>query len=257
MAGLMAVMRKELADHFASKRFLILFILVYLAGVFAIYMAGQNIRSMITADTKFIFLKLFLVTSGDTPFSFLFFMSLFVPIVGIALGFDAVNSEKSSGNLSRLLSQPLYRDALINAKFLSGIVVLGVLVTSVVLIVAGLGMRVIGVVPNGEEAFRLVIFIAVTVLYGAFWMALSTLFSVYFDRAAYSALASIAIWIFFFVFLGLIASSITNSVAPVTQNSTPEQIVRSVTLNEGINRLSPNTLYGVQRMLSPPVIAMW
>jgi len=253
MKGLMAVTRKELADHFASKRFLVLFLLVYLAGVFSIYLAGQNIRSIVSEDTKFAFLKLFLVSQGESPFSFLFFMTIFIPIVGIALGFDAINSEKSSGNLSRLLAQPLYRDSLINGKFLSGVVVIGLLVTSIVLIVSGLGIWRIGIMPDSEEAFRLVLFIIVTVLYGAFWMALSMMFSVFFDRAAYSALASILIWIFFLFFWSLIASSITSAVVPFDETSSVDVIIQNAELGDALGRVSPNTLYGeaVQILLLP------
>ncbi|MCX8126943.1 MAG: ABC transporter permease, partial [Dehalococcoidia bacterium] len=136
MKGMMAVLRKELADHFASKRFIILFLLIYLTGVAAIYIASQNIRSEVSESTRFIFLRLFIASGGQMP-PFPFFISLFVPIIGIALGFDAINSERTSGNLSRLLSQPLYRDALINAKFIAGVVVIGVLVTSIVTIISG------------------------------------------------------------------------------------------------------------------------
>ena len=41
------------------------------------------------------------------------FIALLGPIVGLALGFDAVNSERSNGTLNRLVSQPIYRDAII------------------------------------------------------------------------------------------------------------------------------------------------
>jgi len=45
MSGLMAIFWKELADHFNSKRFIILSILVYLAGILTIVVAAQNISS--------------------------------------------------------------------------------------------------------------------------------------------------------------------------------------------------------------------
>ena len=158
MYGLFAVFWKELADHFNSKRFIILALLVYLAGIVAIYVAGQNIRSEVTETTRFIFLRLFTVSGGNLPFSFPFFLALFVPIVGIALGFDAIGSERASGTLSRLLSQPLYRDSVINGKFLAGLITLGVLILSIVALVAGMGLRMIGVPPNAEEILRIFLF---------------------------------------------------------------------------------------------------
>jgi ABC-2 type transport system permease protein len=253
MSGSMAVFWKELADHFNSKRFIILSFLIYLAGIATIYVAAQNIRTGITETTEFIFLRLFIVSGESLPFSFPFFLSLFIPIVGIALGFDAVNSERTSGNLSRILSQPLYRDSVINGKFLAGLVTISILVVSIVFLVAGMGLRMIGVPPTAEEILRLFAFIFVSIIYGAFWMSLAVLFSVFFNRMATSALASIALWIFLFLFMSMIAGAIANAVIPVDQNSSLELIAKNDEIYRTISRISPNILYGetVQVLLMP------
>jgi ABC-2 type transport system permease protein len=253
MRGLVEVYWKELSDNFNSKRFIILFMLVYLAGIATIYIAAQNIRSAVDDSTRYIFLNLFIVSGGNVPFSFPLFLSIFIPIIGIALGFDAVNNERVSGNLSRLLSQPLYRDNVINGKFLAGVVMLAVLIFSIVILVAGLGLRMIGVPPQAEEILRIFAFIFVSILYGAFWMSLAVLFSVLFKKAATSALASIAIWLFLFLFMSLIAGLIANAVAPVNQNSTVEEVARFDTLYRMLSRISPSTLFGesVQAILMP------
>jgi len=253
MPGLMAIFRKELADHFASKRFIILSLLIYLAGIATIYVAAQNIRSGMTETTQFIFLRLFIVSGETLPFSFPLFLSIFIPIVGIALGFDTINSERTSGNLSRLLSQPLYRDSVINGKFLAGLFTLAILVVSIVAIVAGLGLRMIGVPPSAEEVLRLLAFILVSIIYGAFWMALAVLFSLFFKRTATSALASIALWIFLFLFMSMIARAIAGAAVPIDQNSSLDLIIRNDEVYRTISRISPNTLYGeaVQVLLMP------
>ena len=41
--------------------------------------------------------------------------------MAIGLGFDAVNSEHNRRTLSRILSQPIYRDALLFGKFIAGL----------------------------------------------------------------------------------------------------------------------------------------
>ena len=229
MSGLMAIFWKELADHFNSKRFIILSILIYLASIFTIYVAAQNIRSGITETTQFIFLRFFTISGENQIFTFLFFLSFFIPIIGIALGFDAINGERASGNLSRLLSQPLYRDSVVNGKFLAGLVTLAILVTSIVLLVAGMGLRMIGVPPTAEEILRLVAFIFVSIIYGAFWMSLSVLFSVLFKRIATAALASIALWIFLFLFVPIIAQVVAGANGEIAG---------------AISRISPGVLYG-------------
>jgi len=253
MSGLIAVFWKELADHFNSKRFIILSLLVYLAGIVAIYVAGQNIRSEVTDTTRFIFLRLFSVSGGNLPFSFPFFLGLFVPVVGIALGFDSIGSERSNGTLSRLLAQPLYRDSVINGKFLAGLITLGVLVLSIVALVAGMGLRMIGVPPTAEEILRIFLFILVSIIYGAFWMSLAVLFSVLFRRTATAALASIALWLFFFLFLPMIARVVAGSVFPIDENSSATALVQYDGLYRAISHISPSTLYGesVQALLIP------
>jgi len=237
-----AVFRKELADHLGSKRFAILFMLVFLAAILAIYVAIQSIRSVVTPTTEFVFLKMF-TTSGETLPSFPFFISLFIPIIGIALGFDTINSERASGNLSRLLSQPIYRDSVINGKFLAGLAVISTMIVTVIAIVAGLGLRIIGVPPSSEETLRLIAFAIISIIYGAFWMALATLFSVFFNRAATSMLASIALWIFFFFFMSMIAGAIANAQAPLGSNPTAEEMIRNFGIQGMLGRISPCTLY--------------
>jgi len=243
MTGLAAIFRKELADHFNSKRFIILFLLVYLAAIATTYVAAQNIRSGITESTQFIFLRLFIVSGEALPFSLPLFLSLFIPVVGIALGFDAVSGERASGTLSRLLAQPVYRDSVINGKFLAGLTTLSVLVASIVALVAGMGLRMIGVPPNAEEILRIFGLVVLSIVYGAFWMSLAVLFSVFFSRTATSALASIAIWIFLLLFMSMIARLIAGAVVPIDQNSTAEQVVRFEEVYRMISRISPNTLY--------------
>jgi len=252
MSGLITVFWKELADNFTSKRFIILFILVLFAGVFAIYVAAENIRQAVTeTDTslfaatesiRFVFLKLYTTSGGAMP-SFLTFIVFFVPIVGIALGFDAINSEKNSGTLSRLLSQPIFRDAVINGKFLAGVATLSILLVSIVMLVAGVGLRMIGVPPNSEEILRLMAFLGVGIVYGAFWLGLAMLFSIFFQRVATSALASIAVWIFFIFFMFMIAGLIANMVAPVDDQSTQQELLRNVEVNLTAMRASPIMLF--------------
>ena len=195
MSALFAVFQKELSDHFSSWRFIILFVIVFAISVLAIYIDAQYIRQSVSA-TQFVFLQLY-TTSGQALPLFIFFIAFFMPIVGITLGFDAINSERSSGTLSRILSQPIYRDAVINGKFLAGVATMTVMLTSIVLLMAGLGLRMIGVPPSSEEAIRLLVFLIMSIVYGAFWLGLSILFSIFFRRVATSALASIALWMFF------------------------------------------------------------
>ncbi len=241
MRSILTVYRKELTDHFSSKKFLILIGLIYIAGLASTYVALQNIRNVASALDAYVFLKLF-TTGGDILPSFIAFISFFIPIIGIIFGFDAINSEKSSGNLSRLMSQPIYRDSVINGKFLAGITTMTILIGSIVLIIAGVGLTSIGVPPTSEEILRIFSFIFICIIYGAFWVGLSILFSVVMDKVAASILTAIALWIFLMFFLPIIASAIANSMAPM-ENATGAEQIRNFTINQSILRISPSTLF--------------
>ncbi len=252
MAGLITVFWKELADNFSSWRFIILFALVLLTGVFAIYVAAANIREAVgetgsyfaaATTTRFVFLKLFTTSSEVLPFSFLTFIVFLMPIVGITLGFDAINSEKNSGTLSRLLSQPIFRDAVINGKFLAGVVTISILLVSIVMLVAGVGLRMIGVPPSADEIIRIMAFVAVSIVYGAFWLGLAMLFSIFFRRVATSALASIAVWIFFVFFVLMFVGLIANVIAPVSQQPTAQELLRNTEVRIMAMHISPTTLF--------------
>jgi ABC-2 type transport system permease protein len=119
--------------------------------------------------------------------------------------------------------------------------------------VAGLGLRLIGVPPEAEEILRLFIFVLITILYGAFWLSLSLLFSVLFKKTSTSALASIAVWIFMFLFMGIIANLIAGAAYPISQDSTVAQVADYDSLYRMISRISPGTLYSesIQAILLP------
>jgi len=237
---MITVFRKELADDFTSWRFIILFALVLLAAVFATRGAFESIRGEVTGVTSFVFLRLF-TASGEMLPSFLTFIVLLVPIVGIILGFDAINSEKNSGTLSRLLSQPIYRDAVINGKFLAGVVTIAIMLTAIVILVSGIGLRMIGVPPSSEEAIRLLVFLVVSIVYGAFWLGLAILFSIFSRRVATSALASVAVWIFFMFFMVMLTSAIANVLAPAGETVVSQ--LRNAEVNLMLMRLSPINLF--------------
>ena len=226
-----AILRKELADYFTSIRFLILLMLVILLTVLALYSANQGIRG--AGIEKFVFLRLFTTELPGVPFAFLFnfvnFIALFfVPIIGIMLGFDAINRERTGGTLSRIVSQPVFRDSIINGKFLAGIFILTIVMTSVMLLISGYGLRMIGVPPTTEEFIRLFLCLVFIIIYGAFWIGLSILFSILFRNLATSLLSSIALWIFFSFGLLIIAMGV---------GKTPEMF-------QNILWFSPNWMFG-------------
>ncbi len=254
-AALGALFRKEVADQFRSKRFMIVLVLIALTGLASVYSAGLGIKDAVAQDTgtaQFVFLKLY-TASGDSLPSFLTFISFLGPLVGLALGFDAINAEKSRGTMSRLLSQPIYRDTVVNGKFLAGVTVIAVMVFAISFIVGGLGILMIGIPPTLEELARILLFIVFTVVYMSLWLAVSMLFSIIFKHAATSALAVIAVWLFFVIFMQIISGVIAGAAYPVGDDATASMVLANASLQQGLDRISPAVLYSeaVGTILNP------
>lgn len=242
---------KELGDHFSSRRFLILLIIIFVTGLWATYATGQVIRQV--ADkipAQYVFLLLLTSDAGGF-FSLANFLGFFGPLVGITLGFDSISGEYARGTLSRVLSQPIYRDDLINGKFLAGLTTIGILWFSIVLIVTGLGIALLGFPPNAEELWRMLIFSVVGILYLGFWLALAMLFSLLFQKTVTASLASMAVWLFVILFVPLIAQAMAQLIVP--DPSSPESQARFATVINVTTRLSPSTLFSqtVNILLDP------
>jgi ABC-2 type transport system permease protein len=239
-----AIVKKEVSDHFHSWRFMIVYGLIILTGLASLYAAMSGIRSDLGSSSQEgdIFLKLFSATDGSLP-PFMTFVSFIGPLIGIALGFDAINSEKNKGTLSRVLAQPIHRDYLINGKFVASLFVITIMFFSLGLLIMGLGLFMIGIPPSLGEFLRMVAFLIVSIIYVAFWLNLAILFSILFRQAATSALASIAVWLFFSVFFSMIVGVVTNAIAPVTDTNDAGQIISNLQWTQNLLRLSPSQLF--------------
>ena len=246
MHGIVTLFRKELEDHFSSVRFLLISALIVMVGVIIASMVGMGIQEESKGMAKPTLLFLWLFTSTGKLFSFVQFIGFFGPLIGIFLGFDSINRERVSRTLSKLASQPIYRDSIINAKFLAGLATIAVVLIGIILIISGLGIRLIGVVPGSEEVLRLVIYLIISIFYISFWLGISILFSVAFRSTATSALASLAVWIFFSFFVGLGAGFVADAVAPVSQSGSNVEanvLIRHEEVQRTVSLFSPMTLY--------------
>ncbi|MDR3422885.1 MAG: ABC transporter permease [Xanthobacteraceae bacterium] len=210
--GLGVVLLKELSDHLTSIRMRVLEWLIVLVALAALYGAIQQIKDT-TAEDPFLFLRLF-TTSRDPLPSFVSFISFLVPLMAIGLGFDAVNSEFNRRTLSRILAQPIYRDALLFGKFLAGLITLAISLVTLWLLVIGLGLLLIGIPPGAEEIGRGFLFLLVTIIYAGVWLALALLFSILFRSAATAALVTLGIWLFISFIWPVLAGAVAQIIVP-------------------------------------------
>ena len=159
------------------------------------------------------------------------------------LGFDAINEELAQGTLNRLAAQPIYRDTIINAKFLAGAAAVLITIFSIGGLMAGIGLITTGLIPTGEQVARFVIFLLMAVLYISMWMAVAEFFSVVCRHAATAALACIAIWLFLTMFQSLVASGIAGMIYPTSGYAGQVNVLKNYSLQTALCRISPYYLF--------------
>lgn len=256
--GMSTVFVKELADHISSIRMLMLELLIVFTALAALYEAINSLRQN-TAEDPFLLLRLFTIDQAPLP-SFVAILGFLIPLMAIGLGFDAVNGEHNRRTLSRILAQPIYRDALLMGKFLAALATIGVSLAALWLLVIGLGLIFLGVPPGGEEVARSLVFLVVAVFYAGVWLSLAMLLSTVFRSAATAALVSLGIWLFLTILWPMLAPALAQVLAP------PDPRYALLGLNDPATtvwaqellRLSPNDLFGeaMLAVLSPTTRAL-
>lgn len=231
------MVRKEIADYVRSWKFIILVALILLTTIGSLFTILSIIRDnadIINSDNSFLFLNLYTASDGNLP-PFITLISFLGPLIGLALGFDVISSERNRGTMSRVIAQPIPRDYFINSKFLGALTVIFVAVFSLGFLVMGLGIISIGIPPTFDEFLRIVVFLLLTCVYIAFWLNLGIVFSTLFRQSSTSALAGLSVWLFFTVFYSMILRIIANLF-----NSDPTS---KEMLIVNLSRISPNYLY--------------
>jgi ABC-2 type transport system permease protein len=241
--GLGAVFLKETADHLGSIRMVVLQILVILVGLGAVYTAIQDLRT-VSAEDPFLFLRLFTHARAPLP-SFVALLGFLIPVVSIGLGFDAINGEFSHRTMSRVLAQPIYRDALLVGKFLAALATLAIGLVALWLLIAGLGLVTLGVPPGGAEIARAILFLVIAIFYAGTWLAMAMLFSVLFRSAATSALCALGVWMLFSVLWPIIVPFVAQAVTTPDPMSIVYGLpdIHQLRIEQAIATFSPNTLF--------------
>jgi ABC-2 type transport system permease protein len=247
--GVGVVILKELSDHLSSWRMRVLEWLVVIAAVAVLvppFGAIQQIKENIAED-PFLFLKLFTRAGGALPLAAV--LSFLVPLVAIGLGFDLVNSEHNQRTLSRVLSQPIYRDALLLGKFLAGLATISISLVALWLLIIGLGVFWLGIPPGAEEMARAFIFLGVTIAYAGVWLALALLFSTVFRSPATAALITLGLWLFMTILWPMLSPAIASVVHP------SNDVLEVINTQQAFARLAPSALYNevIAVVLDPSV----
>jgi ABC-2 type transport system permease protein len=244
MPSTFTVALKEFSDIVKGRRFIILVVVfgllltVAIASVYLIVV--QNIPG-VAMPRGFL---------GRAAYTLVSMMSYFAPIIGLALGFDAISGEREKGTLKIVLAQPVYRDIVINGKFLAAFLAI-TLATSIASIVSiGGSILVLGVTPTTEEAARLALFVVFSILFAMTYYGIAILLSTISKRTTQSMIVGVVLWAIFSFVIPIIASLVAFTIRPIrfAQNITsPEERQRLIeemrsrtAITETINSFTPN-----------------
>ncbi|MEM3793487.1 MAG: ABC transporter permease subunit [Candidatus Bathyarchaeia archaeon] len=241
MADFSTVAFREFSNTVESRRFILL------ASVFGWVMAA-SMAAVISEQATL---------AGAMPRGFLgqvargmtSTMILLAPIIGIALGCDAVSGEREKGTLKLVLAQPIYRDALITGKFLATLSAITLAIFIPSLATVGGGILYLGISPTLDELVRLLLYLAFSVVFAMTFYAISILLSTVSRSTSQSVMLSIGVWFVFTVIIPLMASTIARMfvgiplMRPGNQTLTPvemEQIRSFNNMVESISSITPN-----------------
>jgi len=214
MAGIFTVASREFSDMVRSKRFLVLIVIftsVMIIPMVQIYV--QVIRSGATPYPD--------IPGTSMPRRFLGTMgymlagtfAAFAPIISVGLGCDAISGEREKGTLKIIMAQPIYRDTVINGKFVAATsaVSLAILITS--LGIVGVSTILLGVTPTVEETLRIGLYFAFSILFTMTFYGLAAFISTIIKKTSLSVILSIGMWAVFAFVIPMLASMIAMAIA--------------------------------------------
>lgn len=237
---LVTVAKKELFDHLKSRKFLLIFGILFvvaivgmIGGITEYNKALDNYnKHQSTIDSplsSYMAEKPSILSVFASVATYLVFVGA---ILGIAMGFDLVSKEKESKSLKILLSHPVYRDEVINGKALGGIAALAG-APFVVLFIALATLLVYGIVPDGSELVLIGIFAAVSFLLIFSYFAIALFMSTVMDESGSALIYTIIVFIVLSVLVPTLANDTVMESVVGSQPELPQELLdqmqRSVT----------------------------
>jgi len=195
MGDLWDIGREELADTFSSRKFLLVLGLFLLLSMGSVYLGVSEYQAALeqfknggggSVPQKPSLLEAFntLVTAN---------LPLAAGILALLLSYDVVSKEREEGTIELLLSYPIYRDEVINGKFVAGLFTVSFALLTAFTASSGLAIYLTGELPTVQEVYRLLFMWHGSIIYMALFFGLGTLFSTLFRSSWRSLIAGLLV----------------------------------------------------------------
>lgn len=169
-------------------------------------------------------------------------ITLFIPVLGLALGFDSIVREINSKSMNTLLTHPVFRDNVISGKIIGDLGALILVVFISVTASIGTVLVLTGIDIGFSELNRILIFSVLTFLYLSGFFAFSLLISTISKSSESSFISGLVVWLNLILIFGAIvtaASSIITGELIVDLNNNDE----AQGLSEDLQKFSPASYY--------------
>lgn len=198
------IAQKEFADYIWSSRFIVILAIFTLVIFTRSHGSGIEVHNSGSQYLTSAFMEVMQV------------VGLFVPLIGIILGFDTIIKEKKSGSLNVLLTHPIYRDNIITGKLLGAMTTLALVV--LVSTTASVGTLLVssGVAVNNLFLVRIAISMILTFFYVLIFLMLGVLTSILVNDATDAIVYDICIWLLTCVLFGYIGLAIASIITGQT-----------------------------------------
>jgi ABC-2 type transport system permease protein len=222
------IAKKEFFDSMKSRTFLIIF------GIFLALMIASSVTGVNSYNNQ---LEQYQKMQAETQYTeevFVYFPEpeltavLFQDMIGnigiigsilaIILGYNAVSGEKERGNLKLLLSYPLYREDVINGKFLGkiGVLVLTLAITSILSVAVAL---IMGINLTFSDLVAIMVFMGISTVYLTTFLGISIFFSTISKNGTSSMLNSFMFWIVSAMVITSFSGAVADAVVPVDETT--------------------------------------
>ncbi|WP_414838035.1 ABC transporter permease [Candidatus Nanosalina sp. VS9-1] len=233
MGSMWDIGRKQIEDSFSSKKFLLILGLFLALSMGSVYMGvdeyNQQMENFEGGNSY-----------GPVPEK-PSLIDVFGPLVGLnlplaaailalLLSYDSISREREEGTIELLLSYPVYRDEIINGKFVAGLFTVATALLIAFTASSGLAIYLTGVLPSAEQVFRLIFLWQGSIVYMAFFFGLGTLLSVILNSSWKSLISGLVILLLFLA-TPLLANMAAGTIYPMDTGTSGGHVARSVAVS--------------------------
>lgn len=235
MGSMWDIGRKQLEDTFSSRRFLIILGLFLALSMGSVYIGVDQYNQQMeqfqggnsygSVPEKPSLTDVFSIMVGLN-------LPLAAGVLALLLSYDVISKEREEGTIELLLSYPVYRDEVINGKFVAGLFTVALALLIAFMASSGLAIYLTGQLPTLEQVWRLMFVWQGSIIYMAFFFGLGTLFSTIF-RSSWRSLIVGMLMLMVFLATPFIASLAANYVHPMDLDSESGTTTRSTAVAQG------------------------